>query len=206
MNTCLECNKETSNPKFCSLSCGSKLQARSRKLVDKRKVCAQCSSEFFYKVKHQKYCTSSCAATSNNMARAGYKYSFCIRCKINKVKNNVAKYCSVSCSGAAQTEKVISDWLTDHTTGNTPQGVKTAIKKYLIREAGHKCSKCGWNTINESTGHSPLEIDHIDGDSNNNSPSNLRVLCPNCHSLTSTYGALNKNSSRTYRRTTAAIS
>lgn len=32
-----------------------------------------------------------------------------------------------------------------------------------------------------------LQIDHIDGDIRNNTPSNLRYLCPNCHSQTSTY-------------------
>ena len=33
-----------------------------------------------------------------------------------------------------------------------------------------------------------LEIDHIDGDRKNCLPSNLRFLCPNCHSQTETYG------------------
>jgi Zn finger protein HypA/HybF involved in hydrogenase expression len=33
-----------------------------------------------------------------------------------------------------------------------------------------------------------LQIDHKDGNWKNNSISNLRFLCPNCHSQTSTYG------------------
>lgn len=32
-----------------------------------------------------------------------------------------------------------------------------------------------------------LELDHIDGDNRNNELSNLRYLCPNCHSQTPTY-------------------
>lgn len=32
-----------------------------------------------------------------------------------------------------------------------------------------------------------LHLDHIDGDSTNNELDNLRMLCPNCHSQTSTY-------------------
>lgn len=33
-----------------------------------------------------------------------------------------------------------------------------------------------------------LQIDHFTGDSSDNRPSNLRFLCPNCHSQTATFG------------------
>ena len=33
-----------------------------------------------------------------------------------------------------------------------------------------------------------LDVDHIDGDRLNNSPGNLRFLCPNCHRITPTWG------------------
>lgn len=49
----------------------------------------------------------------------------------------------------------------------------------------HKCSSCG---LNEWLGNKiPLELDHIDGQHLNNELSNLRLLCPNCHAMTSTY-------------------
>jgi hypothetical protein len=38
----------------------------------------------------------------------------------------------------------------------------------------------------------PLELDHIDGDRNNNNLNNLRLLCPNCHALTPNYRGKNK--------------
>jgi 5-methylcytosine-specific restriction endonuclease McrA len=62
----------------------------------------------------------------------------------------------------------------------------------LLEKNNYSCSECGWNKINPKTGKSPLEIDHIDGDCSNNKEENLRVLCPNCHSLTPTWKALNK--------------
>jgi Zn finger protein HypA/HybF involved in hydrogenase expression len=62
-----------------------------------------------------------------------------------------------------------------------------------------KCSNCGWNQKHPVTGHSPLEIDHIDGNANNNNEANLRLLCPNCHSLTVTYKNLNKGNGRKWR-------
>lgn len=38
----------------------------------------------------------------------------------------------------------------------------------------------------------PLELDHIDGDDHNNTLSNLRYLCPNCHAQTPTFRGKNK--------------
>lgn len=40
----------------------------------------------------------------------------------------------------------------------------------------------------------PLELDHIDGNTDNNLLKNLRLLCPNCHALTPTYRGKNKGS------------
>ena len=62
-----------------------------------------------------------------------------------------------------------------------------------------QCSKCGWNKINPFTGRIPLEVHHKDGDYTHNEENNLELLCPNCHSLTSTYKASNKGSGRMAR-------
>jgi 5-methylcytosine-specific restriction endonuclease McrA len=42
-------------------------------------------------------------------------------------------------------------------------------------------------------------VNHIDGDSKNNVYSNLEFLCPNCHSQTPNFRALNRKSTREYR-------
>ena len=59
---------------------------------------------------------------------------------------------------------------------------------------------CCWSEKNQYSNTYPLVIDHIDGNSENNNLSNLRVICPNCDSLTSTYKGLNKGNGRAYRR------
>ncbi|HAR54904.1 TPA: hypothetical protein DCR79_01285 [Patescibacteria group bacterium] len=52
------------------------------------------------------------------------------------------------------------------------------------------CESCGWAKYS-ATGHLPLELDHINGDRHDNRIENLRILCPNCHSLTETYRGKN---------------
>jgi len=52
------------------------------------------------------------------------------------------------------------------------------------------CEICGWCEKSKD-GRLPLELDHINGDSNDNRLENLRVLCPNCHSLQSTHRGRN---------------
>ena len=53
------------------------------------------------------------------------------------------------------------------------------------------CLKCE-NTGNWQGKSLSLQIDHIDGNNKNNELSNLRWLCPNCHTQTATYGSKNK--------------
>jgi 5-methylcytosine-specific restriction endonuclease McrA len=62
-------------------------------------------------------------------------------------------------------------------------------EKILTEQAGC-CALCG---IAEEWNGMPLnfQMDHIDGDRTNESRENLRLLCPNCHSQTDTYGSKN---------------
>ena len=48
-----------------------------------------------------------------------------------------------------------------------------------------RCALCG--TIEWMGQRLALHLDHIDGNGGNWELENLRVLCPNCHSLTPTY-------------------
>lgn len=65
------------------------------------------------------------------------------------------------------------------------------LRKKLIREGLKQevCESCGnYEWMGKPI---PLEVHHVDGDKSNNQLSNLQILCPNCHALTSTYRGKN---------------
>lgn len=71
----------------------------------------------------------------------------------------------------------------------------------VIERDGDRCSLCGllpvWNNKPLT-----LQVDHINGVNNDHRIENLRLLCPNCHTQTDTFGARNirkYNPSEDYR-------
>lgn len=77
------------------------------------------------------------------------------------------------------------------TEGSTFQSFK--LKKRLFAEElmPRHCEECGWAKISDD-GRLPLELDHINGNRTDNRLQNLRILCPNCHSLKPTHRGKNK--------------
>ena len=76
--------------------------------------------------------------------------------------------------------------------GSTFQSYK--LKQRLFKEGlkPQQCEQCGWAKTTKD-GHLPLEVDHINGDRTDHRIDNLRILCPNCHSLTPSYRNRKRN-------------
>jgi 5-methylcytosine-specific restriction endonuclease McrA len=101
------------------------------------------------------------------------------------------KYCNNECQHDYQHRERIKIWF------ETGQIGAHVAKRYLLEKTGC-CAICGITSWNEK--EIVFDLDHIDGNSQNNRPENLRLLCPNCHSQTDTYKARNTGNGRHARR------
>jgi len=64
------------------------------------------------------------------------------------------------------------------------------IRRWVFIEQDHKCNSCGLDQWLDNP--LVLELEHKDGNNQNNVRENLEGLCPNCHSLTDTWRGRNK--------------
>ena len=127
----------------------------------------------------------------------------CLNCNelVSRYWKNI--YCSIKCQKEYILKRNAILWLNGEYVSKSKQGVH--LKRILKYLRGNKCEKCGWCEIHPITGKVPIELEHKDGNYMNNSPDNVELLCPNCHSLTPTFRALNKGNGREYRRKAATV-
>lgn len=127
------------------------------------------------------------------------KRTNCINCD-EETNRPGYKYCCNRCQIDYQYKQYIYHWLNGSVSGLQGHGVVSRhVKKYLREKYDNKCCLCGWAQVNLFTGIIPLVADHIDGNWQNNIESNLRIICPNCDSLTATYAGLNRGNGRRQR-------
>jgi hypothetical protein len=147
----------------------------------------------------------------------------------NELGSGAVKYCSQECTHTAQRKGGETYLDTYGTRSDAPSGVSctTACRRthsyrcraeaFVVRGGvrgyvapqflarvlrdyyGDRCLRCGWSRRNPKTAKVPIEVEHIDGDWENNRLTNLTLLCPNCHALTPTFRALNRGRGRAYR-------
>jgi len=121
------------------------------------------------------------------------KNKHCLICRRSLHRGVYAfHFCSKSHYDRHTYKEYIKDWLSGKKPGGGPGRVSKHVRRWLYEQRGRRCEHCDWQVINPASGKVPVEINHISGDKTDHSPENLELLCPNGHSLTDTYGALNR--------------
>ncbi len=163
------------------------LQEKRRKAIERYnsnpKYCPNCDERLPYEKRYNKFCGQSCAASYNNQGVVRVKTvnpDECAHCgAIKETRQN--KYCDTCIEANVYSNKI---------TEFKNAGSDRVRKRIIIRKRGHQCESCG---LSEWLGDPiPLDLDHIDGNPDNNDEDNLRVICPNCHARTETYKGANR--------------
>jgi len=167
--------------------------------LDKR--CKECDAPIPYEKRKNKFCSSSCAATTSNRNRppASYKKHrpdrpdvVCSWCDVVLTHSSQRKYCSKQCLAASRWNRTRNKIIK---ADSIDVVCNKSARTFLMETQGHKCSICG---IEEWTGKPvPMVMDHINGISTDSSLSNLRLVCPNCDALLPTYKGRNRGNGRT---------
>lgn len=182
--------------------------------IKKPKYCKNCGKVLPFEKRNNDFCNRSCSASYNNKLKDGQKIETKIKIsykirgidKTEITEEDIAAFISKQEDKKRKTnEEKIREWKSGINFVRGATQVPSFIKKYLFEKYDNRCQVCGWGEMNQKTHTIPLQIHHVDGDCTNNLEDNLQLLCPNCHSLTDTYGILNKNSKRFHRKKNTLI-
>lgn len=144
------------------------------------KVCPKCSKEHEMK---GRYCSRSCSNSRVFSDDSRKKKSDALRGRKTTRSPN-------SINHEARISKVKETWKQKYIDTPFDELGSHNKRRRVFEEQGYKCAHCG---LSEWIG-SPisLELDHVDGNNQNNLRDNLEGLCPNCHSMTETWRGRNK--------------
>ena len=142
--------------------------------------CVRCDKILPYEKQHNKYCCRKCTVRWIPPKKPRLP---CPNCG-NSPKTPQNKFCSRKCSYEFRKAELIERISRDEfISGKT-------IRRYYLSIRGHICEHCKntiWNGV-----PIPLDVHHIDGKLNHNKPENIKILCPNCHTLTENYKSKNR--------------
>lgn len=120
----------------------------------------------------------------------------CLNCSKERTvyKSSSAKYCCKECQLAFEQKKYIEDWkngLVDGSNGILSKQTTRYIRRYIRDKFNDTCAECGQGNMHNGKPLT-LQLEHIDGNNENNKEENLSWLCPNCHTQTKYYGSRNQ--------------
>lgn len=145
-----------------------------------------------------KFCSRSCSVSYNNHKspkRGRHPNHPCEVC--GKPTKNL-RFCSHLCASEGKYRERVAAWLEGKLEGGSDYATTSFVKRYLCEARSEQCEKCGWSEVNPKTGKVPVQVHHKIA-YNDHRPEALELLCPNCHSLTETWGNGNAGHGRPYR-------
>lgn len=208
-NICAYCDKPTNNPKFCSQSCAGKGGVHDKHKLTGVTKCKFCDNDFEwsgYREKSKLFCTRNCAASFNNtkyVKRVGKsrEHLNCVGCGtlIPKDKNYTQKYCSRDCGVKHKVSSNKMRILDEFLSGQSKSLKSVHIREHVFNRQNNVCAICGSPPFHNGKVLA-FVMDHIDGNSDNNTSDNARLVCPNCDSQLPTFKSRNIGKGRHYRR------
>ena len=197
-NVVLRALKGANKGRYCSQECQHAFRTKGRAVFSCEGCGIECARQKGDK-SNRKFCSRDCANRHYGLLRTEpLKNCHCG----NTVPRYGAGACSRRCAHDQKYLEYIAKWKDGEEKGYIAVyfRITNAVRRFIKEKYNNACAKCGWKEINPATGTVPVQIDHIDGDVGNCKEENLILLCPNCHSLTPTFGRLNKESKRNFRR------
>lgn len=200
---CNRCNKffwkekrwtKKSDKTFCSKECLYISKQKRTKVM-----CSFCGKELIRRLSHIRnnktnlfFCNNKCssqAASAKMFCKT--KTLQCCKCGKNvEVDSRTSKIKCYSCRHPGFKKKPNDYYKV--LTGEENTTSYTCLRAFLIKEGikENKCEKC---SITEWQGKPIcIQLHHEDGNRNNNLLENLKMVCPNCHTQTITWGVRNK--------------
>ena len=166
------------------------------------KHCPGCGIVLSYEKRYNTFCSRSCATTSHNFGRQKraeitWICALCGNDVSSTSRKNPGKYCNKE---SALNNVRINSYLKWINLKKLPSPKRI---RWIYKQFGlYECSMCEISSWNGS--ELILQTDHIDGNPENNSIDNIRLICPNCHSQTDTFGSRNRGNGRESRRVSRA--
>lgn len=160
-------------------------EARARYEAGEKR-CPNCGDRIPYEKRASTFCSQRCSAIFSNERRQR-KWNTCPCGGRAKRRNKFCDNCIATGRHRFPLNLRFEDLKSDQSR-----------RRRLLHECGHRCEICGQAEWEDQP--MPVVLDHIDGNSDNNTRANLRLICPNCNALLPTFAGRNRGNGRWTRR------